>query len=497
MNMPPAPPASRSDERTFAVLAIVAGVVAASIAVGVDPGLNLILIGASMSAAILSVARHRMTAVDWALGVAAFLFLSMFAVRTSEPLLLLDICAAAGLGSLAMHGGSTWRGVLAGGLAVLTKLYRSLAPIVRPLVGWVRPTDGFSYGPLLRGSAIGIALIIVFGVLFASADQAFAQIAQDVLVPNWDLGLLPFRVISFLMVAGFTGAYAIVATTPAEVRAGSRWAAVWAPKEEARRLQRPEWLVPLASINLVFIAFVLVQVTVLFGGREHVLQTAGLTYAEYARTGFFQLAAIAALVLVVIAVAVNVAKSESAPDRRSMKGLLGLLCVLTLVVLLSALKRLGLYEEAFGFTRLRFFVHVAILWLGLVIVTVMAAGVRWHARWLPRVVVGITALTLLVVNVLNPDAFIARQNLDRYETTGKIDTTYLSTLSPDAVPTLARAPLAMRGCLLAGYDARVDRSLPVWSWNLSRAAAMDALASVPSTPPVSTHDCSEHGGSSE
>lgn len=475
---------SPSDERMFAVLAIVAGLVAALIAVDIDPGINLILIGAVMSAAILSVARHRMTTADWALGVVAFLFLSMFAIRTSELLLFFDICAAAGLGSLALHGGTTWRGVLAGGFAVLTKLYRSLAPIARPLARWVRPTDGFAHGPLVRGTVIGFVLVIVFGVLFASADQAFARMAENLLVPNLDLGLLPFRIASFFMVACFTGAYAIVATTP--VGEGSRWASLWAPRRESRRLQRPEWLLPLVALNLVFIAFVLVQITVLFGGEQYVIQTTGVTYAEYARSGFFQLVTIAALVLVVIAATVSLTKSDAGRDRDLMRALLGLLCVLTMVVLASALRRLGLYEEAYGFTRARFFVHVAIVWLGLVILAVIVAGARWEARWLPRLVVGVTAAILLVVNVINPDAFIARQNLARYEATGKIDTYYLSTLSLDAVPTLSEAPEEIRDCLLAGYDGELDDSSPVWSWNVSREAAREALVG---GPQVETSGC--------
>lgn len=485
MSAPLPSPASRSDERTFAVLAVVAGVVAALITVDVDPGLNLVLVGALMSVAVLSVARHRLTVVDWALGIAAFLFLAMFAVRTSDPVLFLDLCAAAGLGSLAMHGGSTWRDVFAGGLAVLTKLYRSLAPVVRPLARWVRPTDGFAQGPLLRGSAIGIALIGVFGVLFASADPAFARFAEDVLVPSWDLGLVPFRVAAFLMVVGFTGAYSIVATSPAEARTGSRWAALWAPAKEARRLQRPEWIVPLVSINAVFLAFLSVQVTVLFGGEQHVVRTTGLTYAEYARSGFFQLVTIAALVLVVVAAAVHLTKPAPGRDRELLKALLALLCALTLVVLFSALRRLGLYEEAYGFTRARFFVHVAIVWIAAVLLAVIAAGVRWDARWLPRAVVGVSAVILLAVNLMNPDAFIARNNLDRYQTTGKIDTYYLATLSLDAVPALSEAPEEIRGCLLTGFDHE-EKPSSLWSWNLSREAAREALVSA---PPVPTDGC--------
>jgi hypothetical protein len=52
---------------------------------------------------------------------------------------------------------------------------------------------------------------------------------------------------------------------------------------------------------------------------------------------------------------------------------------------------------------------------------------------------------LTTLNVLNPDAFIARQNLSRYEAAGKIDAAYLTTLSADAVPVLVEVLAAVRG----------------------------------------------------
>jgi hypothetical protein len=475
------------DQRWFAILAILAGVVAAVLLVEAAPALNVILVGALMGAAVLCVARDRMSWVDWAFGAFGFLFLSMFAVRTAEPVLFADLCAAAGLASLAMRGAETWLGIIRGGFAVLAKLHRSLGPVLRPLRKSIKPLDRFARAPLLRGSVIGLVLAVAFGVMFSSADQAFGQIAQDFLVPDWDVGLLPARFFVGLVTVCFTGAYALVATTPLVERVGSPWASITGVTKERRHLQAPEWVIPLTLINLVFAAFVAVQITVLFGGEQHVLQTTGLTYAEYARSGFFQLVLIAALVLVVVAASVNLAKSESARDRRLMQALLGLLCVLTLVVLLSALKRLGLYEETYGFTRLRFFVHVAIFWLALVILAVMTAGVTWNARWLPRIVVGLTAAGLLVVNMVNPDAFIAARNLTRYEATGKIDTYYLSTmLSADAVPTLVEAPEEVRACVLAGHYRRFEQPPSFWSWNLGREAARDALAS---TVRVTESDC--------
>ena len=54
--------------------------------------------------------------------------------------------------------------------------------------------------------------------------------------------------------------------------------------------------------------------------------------------------------------------------------LLGALCVLTLAVVASALYRMSLYQEAFGYTVLRVFVDGFELWLGLVVVFLLAAG---------------------------------------------------------------------------------------------------------------------------
>jgi hypothetical protein len=486
MSEMPAPPLSGGRKRWFAILAITAGCVASLIAVEDPPGINVVIIAALMGAAVSVLVSDRLPAMDLAVGAAAFVFISMFAVRNSELLLFADFCAAAGLGSYALYGGTRWSSIVRGGVAVLGRLYRGFGPVVGPIMDSWRGFDRVAKAPLFRGSAIGLVLVVVFGFLFASADTAFAQIAQNLLIPSWDLGLLPVRLFVALVVICFTGAYASVATAPAGAGRFFRWSVAPGSARERRRLQVPEWVIPIALVNFVFAAFVLVQMAVLFGGQQHVLDTAGLTYAEYARSGFFQLVVIAALVLGVIALAVRFADTSSARERTLLKGLLGALCVLTLVVLASALRRLGLYEEAFGFTRLRFFVHVSIFWLSAVFVAIIVAGIRWNATWLPRVVVWLSVVTLLGVNLMNPDAFVARQNLERYVATGKIDAPYLRSLGPDAVPVLVDAPADIRSCLLAGFENSLDEKVPFWSLNLGRERAQQALASIPSSPLV---DC--------
>jgi two-component system, OmpR family, sensor histidine kinase BaeS len=151
---------------------------------------------------------------------------------------------------------------------------------------------------------------------------------------------------------------------------------------------------------------------------------------------------------------------------------LGLLCALTLVVVVSALHRMQLYQEAYGFTQARLVVDVFEGWLGVVVLAVALSGVvRWGA-WVPRFALITGVVGLLGIAAVNPDELIARHNIERYEETGKIDVPFLSTLSDDAVPVLASLPEPLRTQALGGREPADDDWL---AWNLGRWRAADYL----------------------
>ncbi|MQA12826.1 MAG: DUF4173 domain-containing protein [Pseudonocardiaceae bacterium] len=147
---------------------------------------------------------------------------------------------------------------------------------------------------------------------------------------------------------------------------------------------------------------------------------------------------------------------------------LGLLCASTLVVVASALYRMHLYQEAYGFTRMRLLVDVFEGWLGVLVLVTMAAGVTLRARWLPRFGLISGVVLLLGLAALNPDAWIARQNLDRYQATGTVDWHYLGELSADAVPVIATLPQPLAECALELDGRERDDWL---EWNLGRSQA--------------------------
>ncbi len=136
-----------------------------------------------------------------------------------------------------------------------------------------------------------------------------------------------------------------------------------------------------------------------------------------------------------------------------------MLCALTLVIVVSALSRLHLYEEAFGFTRLRLFMNAFETWLGVLVVLVLLAGIRLRARvagrvrWSPP-----PAQPCWCWAPSTRTHFVAERNVDRYLATGKLDVGYLQALSADAVPAVDRLPEPVRSCVLLGMSGGFDGS---------------------------------------
>ncbi|MGH2806493.1 MAG: DUF4153 domain-containing protein [Actinomycetota bacterium] len=462
---------------------VLCGVAAGWLLPGVDLGLGMPVLAVVIAATIYIADRRDITRYDVLCGVLALLLTAVALLRAAEWLVALCLLAAMGLSVVAVTRVKVWRGVFAAPIAVIARFTRVPVLVVRPIAHVVAGRDMTRFGPVARGTAAAIFSVVLFGTLFATADAAFARLAQDWLIPRWDLNLLPARVVTGVIVTFVVGALIL-----AKPRFAPEWlgagASSWdsfitrAEPREAKTRSVAEWAIPVIALDVLFASFVAIQISVLFGGRDHVEVTDGLTYAEYARQGFFQLLAVAALVLVVIAAVIALGRPREGRDRTLMRWSLGALCGLTLVVLASALVRLQLYEETFGFTRLRVSVHATIYWLAGIFVLVIVSGIRWRAGWLPRAVVAYTAVSLLAFAVVDPEALIARENVRRFDETGRIDVGYLSTLSADPVPHLLELPTDERNCVLFLSGDPVPEPQPWNGFNLARLRARDALKDV-------------------
>jgi len=363
-----------------------------------------------------------------------------------------------------------------------------LAGVCWPLAGvrdlpWlgrtVRTLTGHGSAPRVLVTAFWSALaVLVFGLLFVSADAVVASWV-DAVLPDITVDSVVLRVFVAVAVAGPTLAAAYLALNPPNVHilAGGR------ARQVAHRF---EWLVPVLLVDAVFAVFVAAQLSVLFGGHGYVQRTTGLTYADYVHQGFGQLTVATVLTLVVVWAGSHWA-GDGRADRAWLRGSLGLLCALTLVVVGSALYRMHLYQEAYGFTQLRLLVDVFEGWLGLVVLAVAVAGLARWGRWLPRFALVSGVVALLGVAAINPDAWIAERNLDRYDATGRVDWAFMRDLSADAVPAFKGRPWPELACGLPNRWSHDDDWL---SWNLGRHRAEEVLASDPSLVPALDVDAS-------
>ncbi|MGX7677122.1 DUF4153 domain-containing protein [Plantactinospora sp. DSM 117369] len=393
-------------------------------------------------------------------------------IRAAGWLFVLCLLTAAVTATLTLVDGRSVRAMLLSALVPPAAVIRSLPWLAKRRAGNARSGRGPAVGRTLVSVLVSVGLLVVFGLLFSSADAAFAGLV-DALLPELS-GATVFRWVFVFGVVGAAllgGAYVLAA--PPDLTG-------MASGPSRRRLRRADWILPVALLDTLFAGFVAVQVTTLFGGSDHVLRTAGLTYAEYARRGFWQLLAVSLLTLLVIGAAARWAPRESRADRALVRILLGGLTLLSLVVVASALFRMDVYADAYGATRLRLLVAVCEAWLGLVFVLVAVAGVRLAARWLPGVALGTAVLALLALAVANPDRLIAEHNVDRYWQSGQIDVAYLSGLSADAVPALDRLPDSLRDCALWSLAAG-SRPDDWRETNLARIEARRILAERPAT----------------
>jgi hypothetical protein len=411
----------------------------------------------------------------WSLATVALLSVGTF--RAAGWLFLLCLATALLTGTLAVAGGrslramalASWMAPVAGFRAV-PWMVRGFAAARRPAPGRERPS-----GTRIAATvAVSIALLAVFGALFASADAAFADLISSG-TPSVDGGTLIRWIFVGTVAAAVIGGAAYLRAAPPDLSG--------LDGPGTRRVARLEWAIPLGLLVLLFAAFVAVQLAVLFGDSRHVLETDGLTYADYARGGFWQLLVVTGLTLAVLAGAARWAPRETPADRALIRVVLGALAALTLVIVASALHRMDLYAATYGLTRLRMLVALCELWLGVVFLLVLAAGIRLRARWLPRAVVAAGVLALLGLAAINPDGQIADRNITRDQQIHRIDLGYLSGLSADAVPALQRLSPDQRDCVLRSIAGDLaDRPNDWRGWNYGRAHARELFATTAKGP---------------
>lgn len=434
-----------------------------------------------------------------ALTVLALLFAFLLSVQTAPQLVMLNGLLMIGSLVLALRFASVPR-FLGGGWRVSFR-----AALATAMIGWIE-------GPLMllgnaagylrqveleqrqvahltsiaRGLVLTVPVIGLFALLLSSADVIF----QDLLARglSW---IKPENAQSIVAQGVITAGFAWLALTGFRLMLHDDDAdALAAP---ARKTQSPvlfrvgmiEAGMLLGSVDTLFAVFMIIQARYLFGGSSNI-HAQGYTFAEYARRGFYELLAVSFMTML-LALTLEQVTHRKRENERVFRTLTGLMIGLTLLVLVAAYYRLHLYQDAYGFTRIRVMSGVFMVWLGLLLIGLLAAILARRTEWFWLGGLTVVCGFVLTLNAMNMDGFIASRNITRYDDTGKLDAPYLLTLSDDAIPAvaglLARADLPedTRETLLVGLGSRLyrlDQARAEWhvlGYHIGQARAWRAL----------------------
>ncbi|MEL6893007.1 MAG: DUF4173 domain-containing protein [Actinomycetota bacterium] len=275
--------------------------------------------------------------------------------------------------------------------------------------------------PFIRPMLIALGLTVVVLVVLASGDAVFASY----------FGLSVVGPISVRLAAAVAGVVALAALSwpAARPRRGRV-----SPTPPVRSTTVD---ISMAGLSVGLWGYVAVQLSAVALGEDHVLERSGLTYADWARSGFFQLVAVAAISAVVLLLARTTPPRATHP-RRALPLTLGF-AVASIVA--TSVVKLIVYADRFGLTMLRTYTVLFALWIGLASVSTAVACVVRGRRWSDAVVIGTFLLGSFSLNVANPETIVASTNLSRAidqldERDPDLDTEYLGRLSLDAAPSI-------------------------------------------------------------
>ena len=346
--------------------------------------------------------------------------------------------------------------------------------------------------PVVRGIVIALPVIAIFASLLASADVIFGQRLND-LIKWFNIENLPELIFRFvyIVVIGYALAGVVLhASTESKDEKLANENKPYLPQF----LGHVESTIVLGSVVALFTAFVVIQFQYFFGGQTNI-HIDGYTYAEYARRGFGELVAVAFFALLMLLTLSAVTKRETEAQRNIYSGLGVTLVALLLVMLVSAYQRLGLYEAVYGFSRLRTYTHVFLIWIGLLLTVTIALEILRKERMFMFAALVASLGFAISLPILNVDVFIVNQNIQREinaQTQDRVDldAQYFLDLSDDAVPTLVKAyqtptlPAPVRekiGASLAciNYERGLDDRKLTWqSFHFAHIHADQALASI-------------------
>ncbi len=323
--------------------------------------------------------------------------------------------------------------------------------------------------PYLRGAIVAIPIVVVFGVLLTQADPVFNKLTTQALTLNWD---------SLWAHAGLFLGFSALALMFLRRALLSPKSAVAPPTSSPARDHSIEAVVVALALDVLFLCFVAVQLKTFFWGAGFIKQTTGMSFAQYARQGFFQLVSVSALALPLLLALSAFVQSASAKQQATFRWSCAVMVSLLVLIMSSAFYRMGLYVSANGLTELRVYSTSFMVWLAIVFVVFSFTVLRGKPGRFVFLSLTSGLAAALVLMFSNPGRMIAEYNVGLLVKGGFFDPSYQTVLGADAAPSLIRAlpylksePRQMVSHWLQTGYAKGDSDWRGFNWSRSQAHA--------------------------
>ena len=349
----------------------------------------------------------------------------------------------------------------------------------------------FPWGAVARGLFMALPIVTCFGALLASADPIFNQKIAD-FFELFDAGRLAEYFLRLLLIMSCAyllgGIFLHAASQSRDEKLIGEDKPVVKPF-----LGFTESSIVLGSVAILFLAFVVIQFRYFFGGETNI-GVIGYTYSQYARRGFNELVIVAFISLMMILGLSTITRRENETEKRTYSGLSVVIVALVMVILVSAYQRISLAIAWHGFSRLRLYPRVFLVWLGVLLIAVVVLEIIHRERYFALAAVLASLGFAVSLTLVNVDAAIVKHNVPRVLQGKNLNVAHLASLSADAVPALVAEYQSTSysqsvheglGAALACYlhnDSQPGAYSADWrSFNLSRWQAHNALQEVESS----------------
>lgn len=304
---------------------------------------------------------------------------------------------------------------------------------------------------VVLGAAAALALVSILLPVLASADALFAaatrgltefirlHFARGLWKLFWALVLTPFL-------------FGLLYTLRREgARAGNY---------TLYTLDAALFAIVLGALDALYLLFLAVQSAGLFGGPEYLAQR-GVSYAEWARSGFFQMTGVTIVNLAALMAALTLSHREGRVWR-AVRVLAAALTAESLILLASAAWRMTLYVSAYGLSFKRCMTYWGMVMMALFLLAALEK-IRRPDRSFCRRALPLALAGWLLINCIPLDYLVARDQVDRC-LSGRCETVdveyLLYDLSYDTLSQLERLDGTQVYTVYAGYaQGHLTRSL--------------------------------------